>query len=84
MPAGNQQGYGMVEFSLASAALKCKTAMEAIENEMRPDSKRSGGKRKAEAPPAEPEPQSQVRGPGCPALSAIACLPLIVNLSMMS
>lgn len=38
----------MVEFSLASAALKCKTAMETIENEMRPDSKRSGGKRKAD------------------------------------
>lgn len=48
MRCSNVQGYGMVEFSLASAALKCKTAMETIENEMRPDSKRSGGKRKAD------------------------------------
>ena len=53
------QGYGMVEFSLASAALKCKQAMEAIENEMRPDSKKAGGKRKAgEAAPTEPQSQS--------------------------
>ena len=51
------QGYGMVEFSLASAALKCKTAMEAIENEMRPDSKRAGAKRRAGEPA---ESQSQV------------------------
>ncbi|KAK9840362.1 hypothetical protein WJX74_008327 [Apatococcus lobatus] len=52
---GASKGYGMVEFSLASAALKCKTAMEAIENEMRPDSKRSGAKRKADEPEAAEE-----------------------------
>ena len=58
------QGYGMVEFSLASAALKCKQAMEAIENEMRPDSKKAGGKRKAgEAAPTDSQSQGAQVGP---------------------
>ena len=38
------QGYGFVEFSLPSAAMACKRAMDEIERNMRPDPKKAAHK----------------------------------------
>ena len=50
------QGYGFVEFSLPSAAMACKRAMDDIERNMRPDPKKASHK----PAPKRPERKDEV------------------------